>query len=89
MNSGVFTRGILLSGALLTLMQTIGDRILLLPAWPKDWDVDFKLHAPRQTTVECSFRVGKIKKLIVSPHEREKDVVVCPVGDVLRPIPNH
>jgi hypothetical protein len=71
------------------LMQTIGDRILLLPAWPKDWDVDFKLHAPHQTTIECSFRVGKIQKLIVSPHEREKDVVVCPVGDVLRPIPNH
>ena len=76
MNSGVFTRGILLSGALLTLMQTIGDRILLLPAWPKDWDVDFKLHAPRQTTVECSFRGGNVVKLVVTPTKRGKDVVV-------------
>ena len=24
------------------LMQTIGDRILLLPAWPADWDVRFQ-----------------------------------------------
>ena len=28
------------------LMQTPGRKILLLPAWPGDWDVDFKLHAP-------------------------------------------
>ena len=34
------------------LMQTVGDKIILLPAWPRDWDVDFKLHAPKQTIVE-------------------------------------
>jgi|GEM_PF-2627680 len=28
------------------LLQTIGDQIVLFPAWPKDWAVDFKLHAP-------------------------------------------
>ena len=28
------------------LMQTSGERILLFPAWPKEWDVQFKLHAP-------------------------------------------
>ena len=43
------------------LMQCEGDRILLLPAWPKDWDVSFKLHAPRQTTVECVYRGGKVE----------------------------
>ena len=32
------------------LMQTVGDQILLLPAWPKTWDVDFKLHA---YAIEC------------------------------------
>jgi hypothetical protein len=31
-------------------MQTIGDEIRLLPAWPKEWDVDFELHVPQQTT---------------------------------------
>ncbi|WP_340114085.1 DUF5703 domain-containing protein [Maribellus mangrovi] len=57
------------------LMQTIGDQILLLPAWPKNWDVDFKLHAPKNTTVEVVYRNGKLEKLKVQPEERIKDVV--------------
>ncbi len=56
------------------LLQHSGDKILLLPAWPKEWDVSFKLHAPRQTTVECVYRSGKIEKLEVSPPERAKDI---------------
>ncbi len=40
------------------LLQWDGDRILLLPFWPKELDVSFKLHAPRQTTVECVYRAG-------------------------------
>jgi hypothetical protein len=58
------------------LMQCDGDRILLLPAWPRDWDVSFKLHAPRQTTVECDVRNGRIERLAVTPPERKGDVVV-------------
>jgi len=26
------------------LVQEAGSKILLLPAWPGDWDADFKLH---------------------------------------------
>src|SRR5690606_23580707 len=37
------------------LMQTVDDKIYVLPAWPTDWDVDFKLHAPDNTTVECVY----------------------------------
>jgi alpha-L-fucosidase 2 len=59
------------------LLQTEGDRILLLPAWPKEWDVDFKLHAPHQTTVEGEFRDGEIRKLKVTPEARRKDVKIC------------
>ena len=58
------------------LMQTIGDEIRLLPAWPKNWDVDFKLHAPGQTTVECQVRDGQVKKLNIMPEFRRKDVVI-------------
>jgi hypothetical protein len=54
-------------------------KILLLPAWPKDWDVDFKLHAPGDTTVECRYRDGKILKLEVTPSSRRKDLVL-PTG---------
>ncbi len=58
------------------LVHYDGDKIYLLPAWPKDWDVDFKLHAPQNTTIEGEIRNGKIEKLNVSPVERKKDLVV-------------
>ena len=57
------------------LMQADGRKILLLPAWPKEWDVEFKLHAPFQTTVEGVFRNGKMEKLTVLPESRKADVV--------------
>lgn len=58
------------------LLQTIGDEIYVLPAWPKDWDVDFKLHAPKQTTVEVKVREGKIIEMKVLPASRKKDVII-------------
>lgn len=57
------------------LLQHDGKRLLLFPAWPKDWDVDFKLCAPYQTTVEGVYRAGKLERLKVTPAERERDVV--------------
>jgi hypothetical protein len=43
------------------LLQDAGDDLYLLPAWPKDWDVDFKLHAPFGTTVEGRFADDELK----------------------------
>ncbi|MBI5852520.1 MAG: hypothetical protein HZB39_16025 [Planctomycetes bacterium] len=57
------------------LLQCDGARIHVLPCWPKDWDVAFKLHAPRRTTVEVVWRAGKMEKLLVTPAERRADVV--------------
>jgi len=59
------------------LMQCEGDRILLLPAWPSDWDVDFKLHAPKRTIVEGRVRGGKLIELRVTPEDRRADVIIC------------
>lgn len=56
------------------LLQTEGERILLFPAWPADWDVHFKLHAPGQTTIEAELKDGKLLRLEVSPKERLADV---------------
>jgi hypothetical protein len=50
-------------------------KILLLPAWPKEWNVDFKLHAPQQTIVECSYHNGRIVKFAVTPSSRGAAVV--------------
>lgn len=58
------------------LLQFDGRKLLLLPAWPQDWDAEFKLRAPMQTTVEGSVRAGKITNLKVTPAERKKDIVV-------------
>jgi hypothetical protein len=58
------------------LIQHSGDRILLLPAWPKTWDVTFKLHAPRQTTVEGRVAQGKLASLRVTPESRRRDIVI-------------
>jgi hypothetical protein len=57
------------------LMQTVDQKILLFPAWPKDWDCEFKLHAPNSTTVEGVLKAGKLEKLTVTPRTRAKDVV--------------
>jgi hypothetical protein len=56
------------------LMQCDGDDILLFPAWPSEWDVDFKLHAPKNTTVEGCLRGGTLTGLRVSPQDRRNDI---------------
>jgi hypothetical protein len=57
------------------LLQSDGNKILLLPAWPEDWDVSFKLCAPGNTAVECEYRDGKVQSLKVTPKSRKADVV--------------
>ncbi len=57
------------------LLQSDGDTIRLFPAWPKEWDVEFKLHAPRNTIVEGVYRDGQVVRLQVTPAARMKDVV--------------
>lgn len=57
------------------LLQAEGRNIILFPAWPKDWDVEFRLHAPYNTTVEGIYRNGKLEHLKVTPESRAKDVV--------------
>ena len=58
------------------LLQNNGDEIILLPAWPKQWDVDFRLHVGVNTTVECEVREGKLLKLEVRPRSRRANVKV-------------
>jgi len=53
------------------LLQTTDDgKMLLFPAWPKEWNVRFKLHAPQNTTVEAELKDGRIAKLVVIPANR-------------------
>jgi hypothetical protein len=58
------------------LLQTNGRQILLFPAWPKAWGVEFRLHAPFNTVIEGVWREGKIERLEVTPSERMADIVL-------------
>jgi hypothetical protein len=58
------------------LLQTDGKKILLFPAWPKDIDVHFKLHAPGNTTVEAAIKKGRLTLLKVWPENRKTDIIL-------------
>ncbi|MCK5805367.1 MAG: hypothetical protein KAI66_21230 [Lentisphaeria bacterium] len=67
------------------LLQCEGDSIRILPAWPPEWSVEFKLRAPRDTTVHVRWRDGILENLTVTPEARRADVVLPPF--VPRPVP--
>ncbi|MEW5900674.1 MAG: DUF5703 domain-containing protein, partial [Acidobacteriota bacterium] len=67
--------GVLLKALQAMLLQTDGKKIYLLPAWPKDWDADFKLYAPYQTILKGKVRQGKVVELEVKPPSRLEDIL--------------
>ena len=64
--------------ALIDMLLQSGDdgfvntTIVLFPAWPCAWDVDFKLWGPLNTSVELSYSgaTGALSTFIVTPSER-------------------
>jgi hypothetical protein len=58
------------------LLQEVGSKIILLPAWPENWSADFKLHAKHQTIVAGLIKDGRIVRLTVTPDQRRKDVTI-------------
>jgi hypothetical protein len=70
------------------LLQEAGGKILLLPAWPREWNVDFKLHAAAATVVEASVRDGKIISLKVTPESSRQRIVICPAQGLASPAPS-
>ena len=50
-------------------------KIHLFPAWPKNWDCTFKLHAPGKTVVQGRVKDGKVAELVVTPEARKQDIV--------------
>ncbi|MEI6972739.1 MAG: PKD domain-containing protein, partial [bacterium] len=60
------------------LMQPEGKQIILFKAWPPEWDGDYRMQAPEDTTIELSIRSNKLVKLLVTPVSRRTDVVITP-----------
>lgn len=69
------------------LVQEAGGKILLLPAWPVDWDADFKLHVAKRTTISGSVVDGRLADWSIEPAQRKTDVVVYEPQPVpIRPV---
>jgi len=57
------------------VLQEANGKIYLFPAWPKEWNVHFKLHASQNTIIEAELLNGVLKVIKVVPEERKKDIV--------------
>ena len=57
------------------LVQCDGDKIYMLPARPKDWDVNFKVHNFKNTIIEGIYKNGKMELLKVMRESRRKDII--------------
>ncbi|PWB26258.1 DUF5703 domain-containing protein [Flavobacterium sp. HTF] len=57
------------------LLQEANGKIYLFPAWPKNWNVHFKLHASNNTIIEAELQNGITKIIKVIPKEKEKDII--------------
>lgn len=69
------------------LLQEVKGKIYLFPAWPKAWNVHFKLHATQNTTVEAELQDGVLKIIKVVPEEKKKDIVNLlgmPIGEKIK-----
>ena len=59
------------------LLQYDDDEIHLLPAWPKDWDVDFKLFAPDRTVITISVEKGKIIQRDIVSNKNSPRIIIA------------
>ena len=53
------------------LLQEVGDTLYLFPAWPKQWDVSFRLHARGGVTVEAELKDGRVVSAKASSDQKK------------------
>lgn len=61
----------------LMVLQPVKEKIYILPAFPWEWSVSFRLHAPQGTVVTCRYEKGSLVECETQPPERMADVVIC------------
>jgi len=49
------------------LLQNGGDKVIILPAWPPEWDVTFRLFGPNHTIVDAQVAGGKLVRIETTP----------------------
>lgn len=58
------------------IMQVYDGKISILPAFPEDWNLKFKLHADCNTVVEGCYENGQLKDFKVFPESARERVVM-------------
>ena len=58
------------------LVQEVDDKILLLPAWPADWDTDFKLRLKHGAVITGMVKNGKLVSWDIKPASKRSQVIV-------------
>jgi len=61
------------------LVQEGGGKIYLLPAWPKTWNADFKLHVSGGGILKGEVQNGILKSWQIQPHSRAGQVIINPL----------
>lgn len=59
------------------LLQHDGRKIYVMPAWPRDWEVSFRLHAPLKTIIQGDYKGGTLT-FTVDPPTRLADIIFPP-----------
>ncbi|MFZ1290357.1 MAG: DUF5703 domain-containing protein [Melioribacteraceae bacterium] len=67
--------GVLMKTLQSMILQANDDKIYLLPTWPKEWNVKFKLNAPNQTVIEGNYTNSKLEIIKIIPDYRKSDIV--------------
>lgn len=68
------------------LIQYEGDKVYLLPSWPKEWDVHFKVNAPNNTTIDGVYEDGKVKKMKITPKNSKNQIQILNSGFTIKNI---
>ena len=61
------------------LVQETKDRIYLLPAWPKNWKVNARVHLENQAIIE--FQYDEVKLKIVNYYSHVKKKIINGITD--------
>ena len=59
------------------LLQQCGQTIYVLPAWPADWNVSFKLHLEGNVQIEATYQNGELSYILTGENTQKYTIVNC------------
>lgn len=57
-------------------LRVVGEKIHVLPAWPKEWDVHFRLRGPDNTVIEVRQEDGRLVSAEITPASERHRLVL-------------